>query len=78
MDFRKRIFDKFVRVGAASDPGGTGLGLSICKEMIRAQHGTIWFEESEGGGSRFTFTLPLSDETEEENGNENEGNSDRR
>jgi NtrC-family two-component system sensor histidine kinase KinB len=78
MDFRKRIFDKFVRVGAPSDPGGTGLGLSICKEMIRAQHGTIWFEESEGGGSRFTFTLPLSDETEEENGNENEGNSDRR
>jgi NtrC-family two-component system sensor histidine kinase KinB len=72
-EYRSRIFDKFIRVETKSDPGGTGLGLSICREMVRAQHGTIWYEENTGGGARFSFTLPLSfPESTEENIDEKE------
>lgn len=74
-DFSKRIFDKFVRVGGASDPGGTGLGLSICREIIRAQHGTIWYEENREKGATFTFTLPLVHTREKEVENEQSSDS---
>jgi signal transduction histidine kinase len=57
-----RIFDRFYRVGGASDAvAGQGLGLSICKEIVTAHGGRIWAEsEGAGRGSTFTFTLPLA------------------
>ncbi|MEW5935354.1 MAG: ATP-binding protein, partial [Bacillota bacterium] len=39
--------------------GGTGLGLSICKGIVEAHGGKIWWEPRPGGGSIFTFSLPL-------------------
>ncbi|MFH1150377.1 MAG: sensor histidine kinase KdpD [Actinomycetota bacterium] len=53
------IFDKFYRLNRDSGIGGTGLGLSISKGIIEAHGGRIWAGSREGGGTVFTFTLPL-------------------
>ena len=52
------IFDKFTRGKPESIVPGVGLGLAICRTIIEAHGGAIWAENREGGGARFTFTLP--------------------
>ncbi|MGC1816718.1 MAG: ATP-binding protein, partial [Casimicrobiaceae bacterium] len=52
------IFDKFTRGASESIVPGIGLGLAICRTIIEAHGGTIWAENRDGGGARFTFTLP--------------------
>jgi PAS domain S-box-containing protein len=55
-----RIFDKFYR-GSMASPG-TGLGLFIAQGLVSAMGGRIWVRSEEGGGSRFTFDLPVAQE----------------
>ena len=57
-----RIFDKFfqVRNQTRKKPSGTGLGLAICKNIIQMHQGTIWIQAQPGGGTRVSFTIPLS------------------
>jgi PAS domain S-box-containing protein len=57
----ERIFDKFYRAGE-SQPG-TGLGLFIAQGLVSAMGGRIWVRSEEGGGSRFTFALPVANST---------------
>lgn len=57
---RERIFEPYVRADDARDDGGLGLGLAICKRIVDAHGGRIWVEDDPGGGSRFAFTLPLT------------------
>lgn len=52
------IFDKFARGNAESDVPGVGLGLAIARAIVEAHGGSIRGEAREGGGARFTFTLP--------------------
>ena len=41
---------------------GTGLGLIVCDTMAKIAHGNISFVSTEGQGSTFTLTLPLTEE----------------
>jgi len=53
-----RVFDSYYMVDPASH--GTGLGLSTAKKIIEMHGGRIWAESSEGHGSTFRFTVPVS------------------
>ncbi len=57
-----RVFEKFKQVGdtLTDKPKGTGLGLPICKEIVEHHGGRIWAESRRGGGSTFSFTLPVA------------------
>ncbi len=57
-----RVFERFYRVDKHRnrETGGSGLGLSICKHIIEAHNESIDVLSTEGAGSVFTFTLPLS------------------
>ena len=56
-----RIFHLFYRTDHAKRAkiAGHGLGLHIAQKIIQAHHGHIWVEPRKGGGSVFSFTLPL-------------------
>jgi K+-sensing histidine kinase KdpD len=56
---RDRIFEKFTRLGdQSSDAQGVGLGLYIVRRSVETMGGTVWVDETDGGGASFTFSLP--------------------
>jgi two-component system sensor histidine kinase/response regulator len=57
------IFDKFHQVRRENryKAQGTGLGLSIAKSLIELHGGRIRVESEPGKGSRFIFTIPISE-----------------
>lgn len=57
-----KLFTKFFRAKNAQKarPDGTGLGLFMAQKVIVAQGGSIIFESTEGKGSTFGFSFPLS------------------
>ena len=60
------LFRKFARSGREGSRRGVGegLGLAICKGLVEAHGGRIRGEsEGEGLGARFTFTVPVAEET---------------
>lgn len=57
------IFERFYRVDKSRSraTGGSGLGLTIAKRLVEAHGGKIEAKSKLGRGSRFTFTLPVSE-----------------
>ncbi len=57
------IFERFYRVDKSRTraTGGSGLGLTIARYLIEAHGGKIEVQSEPGKGSRFTFTLPVSE-----------------
>lgn len=58
---RTRIFDRFARVdpGRSRDAGGSGLGLPIVAAIAAAHGGSVWAQETPGGGATLCVALPL-------------------
>ncbi|TNM37489.1 PAS domain S-box protein [Nocardioides albidus] len=46
-------------VSFTSKAHGSGIGLALSHRIITRQHGRIWAERRDEGGSRFAFALPL-------------------
>jgi putative ABC transport system substrate-binding protein len=61
-DEKEKIFAKFYQIAEVNGENskGTGLGLAISKALVELHGGKIWVESEEGGGSTFSFTLPVS------------------
>lgn len=59
----ERIFMPFFRAeSTAFQAQGVGIGLAVCKRLIEAQSGEMSYRPREGGGSEFTFALPLAND----------------
>ena len=55
-----RLFDPyFRRPGDRQRLSGLGLGLALSKRLVVLHGGEMWVSSRKGGGSTFSFTLPL-------------------
>jgi signal transduction histidine kinase/CheY-like chemotaxis protein len=63
-DQRTKLFEPFSRLPGNDYRPGIGLGLTIARQTVRAMGGDIDLESEPGRGSRFHFTLTLSEGVE--------------
>ncbi len=56
------LFDRFYQAGGdgSRSTGGAGLGLAIAQRVIALHGGTIQAGNTDGGGARFRFPLPVA------------------
>lgn len=55
---KKRIFQRFARLGNASEnPHHFGLGLAVAAELAKLHDGKLWVEDTPNGGASFCLSL---------------------
>ncbi|WP_327046140.1 HAMP domain-containing histidine kinase [Microbispora sp. NBC_01189] len=57
---RRRVFQRFTRLGGHRDHDGGGLGLVITRVIAEAHRGSVEVEEAPSGGARFVLRLPAA------------------
>jgi|GEM_PF-1867638 len=57
---RAQLFERFSRLSTAGATRGSGLGLYISRGIVRDHHGDLTADWPPGGGTVFTFSLPLA------------------
>jgi len=62
-DALDRVFNKFYQCDTSRKSEGNGLGLPLAKMILSSFGGEIHVESSAQDGTKFTVTLPLSDDT---------------
>src|SRR5262249_27698658 len=57
------IFERFRQVdgSATRRHAGLGIGLALARSLVELHGGKIWAESVAGHGSRFAFSLPITD-----------------
>ena len=63
-DRRERIFEDFEQGDSGRHIEGTGLGLAITKRLSLLMRGELTLADNPGGGSIFSFSLPLPAEAD--------------
>jgi signal transduction histidine kinase/HAMP domain-containing protein len=54
-----RLFARFTRGGAEPEPAGLGLGLWLVKSIVERHGGSVAFERTPDGHTRFSLILPV-------------------
>jgi signal transduction histidine kinase len=64
-DDMNRIFERFFKIENIREPlhRGTGLGLAISNQLAKLLGGKIWVESEYGKGSKFYFTIKITEVT---------------
>ncbi len=57
--YADRIFTVFQRLHPRDVYPGLGLGLAYCRKIVDRHEGSICYEKTESGGTRFVVTLPI-------------------
>jgi signal transduction histidine kinase len=58
-----KVLPKLFEIFFTTKPSGTGLGLWLANRTLREHGGKIEVESEVGKGTKFTLTLPMSDES---------------
>lgn len=53
-----RLFEPFVQADGGRVEAGTGLGLAICRKIVDSLGGHLGYENRDGGGACFRFSIP--------------------
>ena len=57
---RGKLFELYRRLHPHNEFPGTGVGLAISRRIVERHGGRIWVDDAPGGGSTFSFTLPIA------------------
>jgi PAS domain S-box-containing protein len=55
-----RLYEPFFRGGGSGRAAGMGIGLTVCRRIVESLGGTVSAAARPGGGSVFSFSLPLA------------------